>query len=428
MTPGPSLKSSLTLSAAGMVLFALTASPALAQEEDLGPPPGVGQNLEGTETEALEQREEGPLVPVAPGQAPGTTQASDLLSGTRLILGDLDVLNIPLQEIPNYRGHMREIIEELSIYAQTRDPNFMVLTRPGFDLLTWSQREYDLAEVKRDPDARISTDAITPVGLPMRRYIQKLDGIVLNGQFCAPLRVPQADLLAMMRAGIGAMSIEHCRDANMASAGLNAAINIGVVSHIDLDVERMFDHIPTVRPLPENAANVQNLDDAKNMLVSLRSRAFGSKQEWIGALRDTNYDVLIVDTFYNGNEALTRDDIHQLKFKQMGARRLVLSMMNVGYAEDERFYWQRDWQIGAPTWIKAHGPEGPGQYVIEFWNPAWKAIVGRYFAGIMDLGFDGIVLDGVEAYRRWEFMTPIDAKASAMIEADEIENEDSELP
>ena len=50
-----------------------------------------------------------------------------------------------------------------------------------------------------------------------------------------------------------------------------------------------------------------------------------------------------------------------------------------------------------------------------------KAIVGRYFEGIMDLGFDGVVLNGVEAYRRWEFMTSIDPKASAMIEADEDE-------
>ncbi len=30
----------------------------------------------------------------------------------------------------------------------------------------------------------------------------------------------------------------------------------------------------------------------------------------------------------------------------------------------------------------------------------------------MDLGFDGVVLDGVEAYRRWEFMTPLDPTQS----------------
>ena len=81
--------------------------------------------------------------------------------------------------------------------------------------------------------------------------------------------------------------------------------------------------------------------------------------------------------------------------------------MSVGFAEDERFYWERDWEVGTPTWIQGLG-ERPGQYTVEYWNPAWKAIIGRYFAGIMDLGFDGVVLDGVEAYRRWEFMTPLD--------------------
>jgi cysteinyl-tRNA synthetase, unknown class len=408
-----------TLCCAGVVLgLLLAASPAWTQERPIGPPPGVGQNLEGSESEAMEEREDGSLIPVRPGQG-GSPQASDLLSGTRMILGDLDVLNIPLQDIPNYRGQMREMIEELSIYSRSRDPNFMIVTRPGFDLLTWSQREYDLAEVKRDPDASFTSGSITPAGMPMRRYIQMIDGIVLNGQFCAPLRVPQSDLLAMMNTGLQALSIEHCRDAELASAGLNAAANLQVVSHIDLDKKDMFDHIPTVRPSPENAGNVEHLRAARNMLVSLRSRAFGSRREWLGALQNTNYDVLLVDAFYNGNDPLTKEDVHKLKFKQMGARRLVLAVLDVGYAEDDRFYWQRDWRIGAPTWIHSHGPDRPGQYVIEFWNPAWKAVVGRYFAGIMDLGFDGVVLDGAEAYRRWEFMTPIDAKASAAIVANE---------
>ncbi len=418
----PHLHFHTTLYAAGVVLSFVATSYAWAQERPLGPPPGVGQNLEGQATEPLEQREESPLIPVAPGQGPfsnGTTP--DLLSGTRMILGDLNILDIPLQDIPNYRSYMRDMVEELALYAQRRDPNFIVVTRPGFDLLTWSQREYDLAEVKRDPDLNITPDAIAPAGMPMRRYIQAIDGIVLNGQFCAPLRVPQSDLRGMLNLGLQALSIEHCRNTDMASAGLNAAINTNVVAHIDLDGKDTFDRIPAARPSPENSENVENLRAARNMLVSLRSRSFGSRREWLGALQDTNYDVLMVDAFYNGNEPLTKDDVHQLKFKQMGARRLVLALMNIGYADDERYYWQRDWQIGAPTWIKAHGPDHPGQYVIEFWNPAWKAIVGRYFQGLMDLGFDGVVLDGAEAYRRWEFMTPIDPKASAMIEDDEDE-------
>jgi uncharacterized protein (TIGR01370 family) len=85
----------------------------------------------------------------------------------------------------------------------------------------------------------------------------------------------------------------------------------------------------------------------------------------------------------------------------------VLAWLDVGHAEDEKYYWKREWGVGNPSWIVAFDRSQPGRYHIEFWNPAWRSIVGQSFAGLMDLGFDGIVLAGVEAYRRWEFMTPI---------------------
>jgi cysteinyl-tRNA synthetase, unknown class len=349
------------------------------------------------------------IVPVpAPAAKPAAPGAPQITDRTRTLLGELEVLDIPLQQIPNYRAQMREMVEELADYADKRDPNFTIVTRPGFDLLTWSRREFDLAEIKRDPMAKIPQDAILQIGTPIRRYIQSIDAFLLNGQFCAPLRVPAADLAAMLGQGLKALTIEHCRTPEMATAALQAAVRMGIVSHIDLDDTEDFARIPSRRPSPENPRNVTAILDARNMLVLLDSRNYATREEWLAAMAGTNYDILITEAFYKGNQSLTRDEVHRLKFKEMGARRLVLARMSIGYAEDDRFYWQRDWQIGAPTWIQAFGPDRPGQYVVEYWNPAWKAIVGRYFAGVMDLGFDGVVLDGVEAYRRWEFMTPLD--------------------
>lgn len=377
----------------------------------LGPPPGAG--LEGSDPEPEEQVEVAPAIPVPSANAkPGAPSPADLLDRTRSLLGEIEVLDIPLQEIPNYRAAMREIVEDLAVYAENRDPNFIVVTRPGFDLLSWSRREFELAEIKRDPMAKLPQDAIVQVGTPMRRYIQSIDGFILNGQFCAPLRVPGADLQAMLKQGLKGMTIEHCQAPEQANAALQAAVRMGVVSHIDLDDTDDFARAPTRRPSPENPRNVEALLGARNMVMLLDSRNYATREEWFAAMAGTNYDVVVTDAFYKGNRSLTKDEVHHLKFKEMGARRLVLARMSVGYAEDERFYWQREWQVGEPTWIQALGPERPGQYVIEFWNPAWKAIVGRYFAGIMDLGFDGVVLDGVEAYRRWEFMTPLDPVAT----------------
>jgi len=395
-------------------LFSLTVAtaqekpvaPAAPAGRALGPPPGAG--LEGSDPEPVEMPEDTPAIPVPAANAKPSAPSTDLLDRTRSLLGELEILDIPLRDIPNYRAYMREMVEDLATYAEKRDPKFIVVTRPGFDLLSWSRREFDLAEIKRDPLARIPEDAIVQVGTPMRRYIQSIDGFFLNGQFCAPLRVPGADLQAMLTQGLKALTVEHCRTPEQASAALQSAVRMGAISHIDLDDADDFARPPTRRPSPENARNVEGLLDARNMVMLLDSRAYATREEWFAAMAGTNYDVLVTDAFYKGNRSLTKDEVHHLKFKEIGARRLVLARMSVGYAEDERFYWQREWRIGEPSWIQALGPERPGQYVVEFWNPAWKAIIGRYFAGIMDLGFDGVVLDGVEAYRRWEFMTPLD--------------------
>lgn len=404
------LATSCLFSFAGAMAQEKPAAPAApAAARPLGPPPGAG--LEGSDPEPIEQPDDTPVIPVSPANAkPGApgTPGAQLMDRTRSLLGEIEVLDVPLREIPNYRAQMREIVEDLATYAKKRDPKFIVVTRPGFDLLSWSRREFDLAEIKRDPLAKLPSDAIVQVGTPMRRYIQSIDGFMLNGQFCAPLRVPAADLDAMLKQGLKGMSIEHCPSPEAATAALQTAVRMGVISHIDLDDTDDFARPPTRRPSPENPRNVETLLGARNMVMLLDSRNYATREEWFAAMAGTNYDVIVTDAFYKGNQSLSKDEVHHLKFKEIGARRLVLARMSVGYAEDERFYWQRDWQIGTPTWIQALGPDRAGQYVVEFWNPAWKAIIGRYFAGIMDLGFDGVVLDGVEAYRRWEFMTPLD--------------------
>jgi endo-alpha-1,4-polygalactosaminidase (GH114 family) len=388
------------------------AAPATPPQRQLGPPPGAGEGLEGSGPEPEKRPEpEAPLIPVPPPAAkPATANKGgpDAPDRTRVLVGETEILDIPLAEIPNYRDNMRNIVADLATYARTRDPKFIVATRGGFDLLGWSRREFDLEEIKRDPMARVRPDTIMQVGMPVRQYVQQLDGLILNGQFCAPLRIPRDELDEMRELGVKLLSIEHCKDAAFAAAARTSALQARIVSHIDIDKTDKFAVVPKGRPTPENSGNVEVLGAAKNMLVMLDNSAYASREEWLAALQATNYDVLITDAFFKGKQNLTKNEVHALKFKEMGARRLVLARMNVGFAEDERFYWKREWKIGEPSWIQAFSPERSGQYVVEFWNPAWKAIIGKYFAGIMDLGFDGVVLDGVEAYRRWEFMTPID--------------------
>ena len=376
-----------------------------------GPPPEAA-DLEGGENLPPPRSDE-EVPALTPEAASGMIKPlpPELPDRTKELLGDTTIiLDIPLRQIPNYRDEMRKLVEDLGIYARQRDPKFTLITFGGFDLLTWSQREFELAEIKRPDVEKSMGDSMTPVGYPMRRFMQQVSGVMLDGFFCAPLRVPQADVTAMRAENVKILAIDHCPE-ELVPGAFVAAARSGVVAHVDADfdmpMDKRFATIPEMRPIPENSGSVENMSQAKNMLINLNSRRFGSREAWLAALGKVNHDVLVLDPFFNGNQALTKEEVRRLKFKALGSRRLVLAWLDVGHASDDSYYWQRDWKVGNPSWVNAFDRSVEGAFHVEFWNPAWKAIIGKGFAGFMDLGFDGIVLSGVEGYRRWETMTPI---------------------
>lgn len=313
---------------------------------------------------------------------------------------------IPLARLPEYRGLMREIVIELSDYARARDPSFALVVRPGFELLRWDKREFFLDEAKRGPGMIIAEDAITPMGLPMSRFMQAIDGIALSNQFCGNGR-PLPELQRFQAMGVAMMSVEHCTSDAAAVRALEQSQAALMISHADTDRTDLFERVPVRLPFGENPDNIETLDDAHNMLIATASRPYGSRNDWLMALSNNNYDVIVADAFYNGKEALTKDEVHSLKFKKLGARRMVLAWLDVGYAAEDRFYWEPDWRATSPSWIVSRQRDRVGVYAIEYWHPRWKSILGRYFQGIMDLGFDGVMLNGTDAYLRFEETTAL---------------------
>lgn len=346
------------------------------------------------------------MVPVA-DLSPEEIAAQEKRKRDMLLTGQsLGAEMIPLARLPEYRALMREIVIELSDYARNRDPSFAFVARPGFELLRWDKREFFLAEAKRGPGMMISEDAITPMGLPMRRFMQAIDGIALSNQFCSEGRsLPELQRFQTM--GVAMMSVEHCASDTAAIQALERSQSALMISHADTDRTDMFERVPVRRPFGENPDNVETLDDGRNMLIATASRPYGSRADWLMAVGGNNYDVVVVDAFYNGKEALTKDEVHGLKFKKLGARRMVLAWLDVGYASEDRFYWEAEWMPTSPSWIVSRQPDRVGVYAIEYWHPRWKSILGRYFQGIMDLGFDGVLLNGTDAYLRFEESTAL---------------------
>lgn len=107
-------------------------------------------------------------------------------------------------------------------------------------------------------------------------------------------------------------------------------------------------------------------------------------------------DVVVIDYSYDGSES-SRYSFDQIKAIKE-SRSIVLSYINIGQAEDYRFYWKESWSESPPGWIIGEDPEWKGDYYIKYWRQGWKNIIFSYIDKILEEGFDGIYLDRIDAF------------------------------
>jgi cysteinyl-tRNA synthetase len=171
---------------------------------------------------------------------------------------------------------------------------------------------------------------------------------------------------------------------------------------------RELDNIPAY-PNPiyaENTSEVSSLEQVQNFLYLINPTNFSSKQEFINAIKSTNYDLLIMDLFFTDGAAFTSSEINQLRSKANGGSRLIIAYLSIGEAEDYRYYWQPAWHPGSPFWLDNQNPDWEGNYKVKYWLKEWQDIIygnsNSYLKKILDAGFDGAYLDIIDAFEYFE--------------------------
>ena len=112
-----------------------------------------------------------------------------------------------------------------------------------------------------------------------------------------------------------------------------------------------------------------------------------------GVIARTSYDLVVID-YAHDDGPFSKAQVDQMKRKPDGSRRLVISYMSIGEAENYRWYWP----LRSRVWLGREDPEWPGNYNVRFWHPDWQAIVFQYVDTIIAAGFDGVYLDRVDAF------------------------------
>ena len=377
----------------------------------------------------------------------------------------------PLPEsVPNYREHWRKTVMELSNYAKARNPKFVILVKVGAELLVRGAREEEWDNVQ-DPTG-INYDKRLPLGAGFRPYIKAIDGVVFNNIYCGDtafenkpiddlikarlvedeklkqeqragvIRTPPAveqgpfsndPKIEIARAAeirriadlddhkrralraIGALktfnrsilSIEDCPTPAAADQAMRLAERDHVLTFAATQNSNL-DFFPKARPLHENPNPIANITQVRTWLPIVKGDKFGSREEWLTAMTKTNYDALVIDVGWRGIDLFTKSDIARLKYKSLGVPRMVFAEMPMGRAFDWRWYWQKGWEAGNPPFLFAVDRREPGSFIIDPMSPQWLEILGKYIAGVMDLGFDGVMMDDIDTYLWFEDLMPLD--------------------
>lgn len=294
----------------------------------------------------------------------------------------------------DYRQAMRDFVVRISETARAQHSDFIVIPQNGIELVT----------VGEDANAELAAT-----------YLAAIDGHGQEDLFYGykrddkPTSAAETDyLLSYLRrskqTGNCILVTDYCSRPEYVAGARSRCDAEGFVSFAA--PSRELDVIPSGAPTHENAQDIVRLSDAQNFLYLLNCEHFSSKAAFLDAVSATNYDLIIIDLFFDNVMAFTVEEVERLKHKANGGKRLVICYMSIGEAEDYRYYWQSDWKRHKPAWLARENPEWRGNYKVRYWDPAWQEIIcgagDSYLNRILAAGFDGVYLDIIDAFEYFE--------------------------
>jgi cysteinyl-tRNA synthetase, unknown class len=115
----------------------------------------------------------------------------------------------------------------------------------------------------------------------------------------------------------------------------------------------------------------------------------------IKELENTEFEIAIVDP---DDSKINEGDLEKLHRED----KVLLAYLSIGEAENYRDYWEDSWEVGNPVFIDSENPDWEGNYKVQYWNDEWQKIIFHKLNQIIDLGYDGIYLDVIDAYEYYE--------------------------
>lgn len=301
-------------------------------------------------------------------------------------------------DVSNYREEMRSLVVDISNYAKGQQAGFLIIPQNGENVVVDSN----------DPSDTLYTDyfdAVDGLGREDLYYGYEDDDTATDSDTTSSIN----EFLSLYeQRDISVLVTDYTSTETNINDSYQQNENEEYISFAAS--RRELDNIPPypAAPYNENNDDITTLNEAKNFLYILdpsNTDFFADKNTYLVNLMATNYDLFILDLFYN-EEALTSAEVTQLKTKANGGTRLVIAYMSIGEAENYRYYWEDNWEAGSPDWIREENADFAGNFKVEYWNSEWQEILfgdsNGYLDQIIAAGFDGVYLDIIDAFEYFE--------------------------
>lgn len=296
----------------------------------------------------------------------------------------------------DYKQEMRDFVIGISQYSKSVKSDFIVIPQNGIELVTDNGEE---------------------TGRPQTAYLNAIDA---NGQedlfygYDNDDQATPTEVTAYLKAfldiskekGKIILVTDYCFTHSKMTNSYSENSNHNYISFAA--DHRGLDNIPAF-PDPiynENDEVIVRISEVKNFLYLINPESFISKKDFIDAVTSTNYDLLIMDLFFNDGTEFTSSEIDKLRNKANGGKRLVISYMSIGEAEDYRYYWQNSWKKGNPEWLSTENPDWEGNFKVKYWEKEWQDIIygndNSYLKKILESNFDGVYFDIIDGFEYFE--------------------------
>ena len=296
----------------------------------------------------------------------------------------------------DYRQEMRDFVIGLGEHAKSVNPDFKIIPQNGIELVTENGK----------PGGKISKDYLELIdgnGQEDVFYGYKKDNVKteksISDRLISFLEISQKN-------GNTILATDYCSDIEKIKDSKTKNKSYDFVPFAA--TERNLTVIPELIDTPDDIKNmdINDLGDANNFLFFLNYGNYKTKESVITAISESDYDVVIIDMFFNDGTPYSKSMIQRIKTKSNGAKRLVVAYMSIGEAENYRYYWNTNWNKEKPDWLDKENKNWRGNFKVKYWQSDWQDIIygqnDSYLDRIVASGYDGVYLDIVDAFEYFE--------------------------